>query len=90
MAFVKTQPKFGKVRFEVNEYDEVIQKQFDEHPEAFKKCHTQCSLVSWWNILQSKRHDYPHKCSPIYDDCNFVHVFQGNHYLMIPQKAIQK
>lgn len=58
--------------------------------EVFTKCHIHCLLVSWWNIIQSKWHDYLNKCSPIYDEGNFVLVFWGDCYLMIPQKVIQK
>jgi hypothetical protein len=37
MAFVKTQLKFGKVRFEVTEYTKVIQKQISWTPGGIHK-----------------------------------------------------
>jgi hypothetical protein len=49
-----------------------------------------CSLVSWWRNLESKWHDYPNKSYLINDEYIFVHVFKGDHDLMITEKSIQK
>jgi len=47
-------------------------------------------LISWWNILEAKWHDYPNKNSPIDDEYNLVPTFQNVHDLVITKKSIQK
>jgi hypothetical protein len=52
------------------------------------KCHIHYMLVGGWNIFQSKRHDYLNKYSQIGNEGSLVHVFRGDHDLMITRKGV--
>jgi hypothetical protein len=47
-------------------------------------------LISWWNILEAKWHDYPNKNFPIDDEYSLVPIFWNVHDLVITKKSIQK
>jgi len=47
-------------------------------------------LISWWNILEAKWHDYPNKNSPIDDEYSLVPILQNVHDLLINKKSMQK
>ncbi len=72
----------------VVEQTKIVQEQFHEHLEVFMRCHTQYLLVGGWSILQPKGHDYLNKCSQISNEGSIVLVFQGDHDIMITEKAI--
>jgi hypothetical protein len=76
------------VHAKVTEHIEIVYEQFHEHPKVFTKCHDHCMLVGEWNIFQSKGQNYPTKQSLIGNEGSLVHVFQGDHDMMITRKAI--
>jgi hypothetical protein len=56
----------------------------------FFESYTNRSLISWWNIIEAKWHDYPNKSSLIDDESSLVPIFWGDHDLVITKKSLQK
>ncbi len=74
----------------VVEHAEIIHEWFHEHSKIiFKNC-IHHSLISWWNILEPKWHDYLNESSPIGDECNLIPIFNGDHDPVIIGKSIKK